>query len=72
MNDEVGPLMRFIGRSQLPLGLILLALAVVYVGYHVASGQFGAINGIMAFFGVTSAVFAIIQGRRFRRDPRFR
>lgn len=59
-------------RAMLPFGLVYLAFAVLYVGYYLISGQLGPSNAIYALTAVASSVFFIVQGRRYRRDPKFR
>jgi len=64
--------MRFIGRSMLPFGVVYLAFGLLYFGYYIATGQFGAFHAVYAFFAISTAVLSIVQGRNFRRDARFR
>ena len=71
-STQAGPRTRFLARAMLPFGLAYLAFAALYFGYHIANGRFGAFEAVYALFAVTTSIFLIVQGRRFRRDARFR
>ena len=64
---KVSPRARWLLRSVLPLGVILLVLWIATVVWQVADGQVDGLRLSSAVLGLATSVILIVTGREYRR-----
>jgi hypothetical protein len=68
-NDpvKVSPRARWLLRSVLPLGVILLVLWIATMVWQLADGQVDGLRLSSAVLGLATSVILIVTGREYRR-----
>jgi len=68
-NDpvKVSPRARWLLRSVLPLGVILLVLWIATMVWQLADGQVDGLRLWSAVLGLATSVILIVTGREYRR-----
>jgi hypothetical protein len=68
-NDpvKVSPRARWLLRSVLPLGVILLVLWIAIMVWQLADGQVDGLRLSSAVLGLATSVILIVTGREYRR-----
>ena len=64
---KVSPRARWLLRSVLPLGVILLVLWIATMVWQVADGQVDGLRLSSAVLGLVTSVILIVTGREYRR-----
>ena len=64
---KVSPRARWLLRSVLPLGVILLVLWIATMVWQVADGQVDGLRLSSAVLGLATSVILIVTGREYRR-----
>ena len=64
---KVSPRARWLLRSVLPLGVILLVLWVATMVWQLADGQVDGLRLSSAVLGLATSVILIVTGREYRR-----
>lgn len=64
---KVSPRARWLLRSVLPLGVILLVLWIATMVWQLADGQVDGLRLSSAVLGLATSVILIVTGREYRR-----
>ena len=64
---KVSPRARWLLRSVLPLGVILLVLWIATMVWQIADGQVDGLRLSSAVLGLATSVILIVTGREYRR-----